>query len=578
MQKKKNNYKRGSGTNKRQGTNQKRRAPYKVDDISREVNFSGEKIDSRKNDWRWYATNAQLVKDAASFPYGYAVGSAVNLGTYGASTNRGALPGVMELEFAPLVGYSDNPNSPINVASRAIYGDIRATNSGGTNYDPVDLMLYLIAMDSCYMCLAMMKRVYGVMQLYSPVNRYLPQALVRAMGFDFNSLNSNLADFRAAINVYAQKLKALVIPNGMAYMAKHQWMAEGVYQDHPTDKSQLYVFVPHAFYQFQLDEDQAGMLKAVRWSPQNAGGRTVTSAITFMNSLLDPILANQDFTIMSGDILKWRGPNGIVVPTGITETYQVFPVYDDSVLDQINNATALGYLPWSSPSSSVPPVADGQLEIRQSANKSYLVSKPLFRHPTFGYRYGDYEEAQPGRNAFLSNRFVNFMHEGITPEETMEATRLCNIAHEVIPNTETGEDWFRVKTLGSEALTFIRIWQYAYAENSDTWSLYDHMIDSMSQTIVIPTHSDGMDEDEMRIMSIPLRDAIRDVQRLTAFDRHPMIAYTAAVRDIDSDYITYVPFSGFMNDINYYTIVDENDLIQMAEIALLSEFNVRMQG
>jgi len=192
---------------------------------------------SETNDWRWYATNAQLVKDTASYPFTYALGTRLQLGPYGADANKLSIPGVCSLAFVPTVGWSDNPNSPINVASRAIYSDVRHTNSGAVNYDPVDLMIYLISMDSCYMVLDFMKRVYGCMRGVSPVNRYYPKAIIEAMGVDYDSINKNLDDFRAAINTYAQKLKALVVPNGMSYMAKHQWMVSGLYKDHDTGQT-----------------------------------------------------------------------------------------------------------------------------------------------------------------------------------------------------------------------------------------------------------------------------------------------------------------------------------------------------
>jgi hypothetical protein len=486
--------------------------------------------------------------------------------------NKMSVPGVCAIGFVPTVGYSDHANSPINVASRKIYSDVRHMNSGYANYDPVDLMIYLVAMDSCYMILEFMKRAYGVMRLVSPVNRYLPVSLITAMGLDYNSLNSNLDDFRAAINTYAQKLKSLVIPNGMSYMRKHAWMCEGIYQDHPTDKSQMYLFVPDAFFKFVLDQDGAGMLKSVQW--MRSTPYTFAQCVTFMNDLLDPLLANQDFAIISGDILKWRGEGGVKVPNGITETYQVFPTFRNDVLDIIQNATLLGAAGLTDYSAAYSPADPShKLEVRQDANKQFLISTPWFRHP---YQWNS-DWANPGRNAYMVKRLINFDHDGITPEETLDASRLTNIASEVRERSDTGYDWFKVTTLDADAAT--RLWFYYYGEDSNgVWKLQNVRIDSISQVDVNIFDSTNVDQDALDAIAQDAKEIMLHAQLISNFNRHPAFCFTTGVLDSSGTLnASYGRFQGYMSDINYYSIVDVQDLEQMSETSLMSEFSVRMQ-
>lgn len=75
-----------------------------------------------------------------------------------------AIPGIMTLTFVASIGNSRSGEANgINIASKAIYSYIRNTNSGARNYDPVDLQLYLLAMDSLYIYYATLCKIYSLM-------------------------------------------------------------------------------------------------------------------------------------------------------------------------------------------------------------------------------------------------------------------------------------------------------------------------------------------------------------------------------------------------------------------------------
>lgn len=135
---------------------------------------------ARPNDWRWYANNQQLLKDFANFPYGAPVGRTVP-GYYPTANSGSAVPGLCTIELVPSIGVSKNENSAINVSARNIYSYVRHRNSGSTNYEAPDLMIYLMAMDSIYSFLSWMKRLYGLMMDYTPYNRYYPKLLAELL-------------------------------------------------------------------------------------------------------------------------------------------------------------------------------------------------------------------------------------------------------------------------------------------------------------------------------------------------------------------------------------------------------------
>lgn len=202
---------------------------------------------SGHNDSSWYSRSQQLVLDAANLSYSSILGAKMERdanifdGIYPYAAP--SIPGVMALRWAPAYGISTDANSAINVAARRLYSYVRHANSGHSNYDSPDLMIYIMAMDNLYALHAMGLRAYGVARHYQMLNRYVPETLLKALGFDA-SIQYNLADFRLALNTLAIKLSAMAVPSEFDIFKRHVWLNSGVYKDSPSEKSQMYVFTP----------------------------------------------------------------------------------------------------------------------------------------------------------------------------------------------------------------------------------------------------------------------------------------------------------------------------------------------
>ena len=120
--------------------------------------YSRDKVDmgslykSETNDMSWYNANPELIRDAARIPFTYPLGHTLDLGntTINSLTNVVNLPGIISMDIVHGPGVSDSNVSAMNVASRNIYSYVRFANSGHSNYDHQDLMIYLLAMDEAY--------------------------------------------------------------------------------------------------------------------------------------------------------------------------------------------------------------------------------------------------------------------------------------------------------------------------------------------------------------------------------------------------------------------------------------------
>lgn len=525
--------------------------------------------DCRKydNDWRWYAVNPQLVADYASFPYATPVGTKPNTGL--TSIDLGSIPGVMAIYYEPSIGQAEDETSPINVAMRQFFAEVRKRNSGRVNYDAPDLMMYNIAVGECYAYLSFLKRVYGTLRNYTLFNRYYAKSVVSAMGVNYDNATANMYQLKGYIDILAAKLSALAIPNGISYMARHVWMNENIYTDSMTPKAQTYMYVPRSFYTFQLTGNEGAQVGSLQLKVLNNlpivtetldNTKTIQQLIDFGDSMLNPLLEDQDFNIMSGDIMKAFGPSGIVVPAGISADYQVIPVYNQEVLSQIENATV-----WNGVANTFvtqnTSIGGGYLQSPCSVTLTIDLSEPVAElDSSVQVTLGD---------VFHSNHMLNFHHVSPTPEEVLVATRLTNRSTGAYPNVQLVNEGrslyitFNLEGASSEIVTGAYMYYFVGMTNRTLTSVpissfqlsinyQAYTVTTQYNTLMLPIILWEQFDWAPAVMPIPLFQwNASSVSKLRA-------AYPA----------------GLMIDSDYYTYITPVNLREMSQVALLSEFTV----
>lgn len=365
--------------------------------------------ESETNDVTWYSRFPQLINDSATFPFSYPVGSPFSLSNSNVTNvdyNNIIIPGVYQIAWLPSIGIARDGTAPINVAARNIYTFLRNENSGKTNYEAPDLMMYLLAMDSLLSFQSMLKRVYGVARLFSPTNRYYPRQLLIAMNVDPDDIFAHLADLRYYVNLLADKIGQLVVPNDYYLFTRHRWMNEGLYVDGVSDKAQTYMFTQAAYLQYTNTGSTGTELKWVPYAAFDSVPKdklyTLDELIAYFNKLFNPVMLDEDFNIMSGDILKAYGPNVYKIPY-VTEDYMVLPTYDETVLMQIHNMTITG------------PVIISGIYQNPSVNNGTLQFQVYTKSP------GDTWDSVTSNSRSV---LLNMYKDNVTPGDVMEATRL----------------------------------------------------------------------------------------------------------------------------------------------------------
>lgn len=397
---------------------------------------------SRENDYAWYAKFPQFTKDAGTLAFGIPVGQQIVL----SPSDNITIPGIMKICFLPGVGYAQTLADPINRMAMRFYTYLRDVQKAAAKYDAADIMMYLLAIDSLMAYHSLMRRAYGVAQLYTPVNKYYPKSLLQMMGFD-PSIANNLAEFRAYINRFAIAIGSYCMPKDFDIAVRHKWMCEGVYLDSNTTRAQSYCFVPEGFWQFDNTVTTGSQLKLLRW--QEAGQshtlHNLSQVQAIGDSLLNAILGDQDTGNISGDLYAKYTPSGLMKIEETPEMYALMPVYNETVLSQIENATICGQI-----------VGTPTITQNPSVNNGAIQYSPSF---TFGsISIGDNLYVCPVRNYAP----INMHKDSPTAEEVIEATRL-SVCFKNPTFTEDTATFFP-DVFGSDIVT--RTWIAVY--NADT--------------------------------------------------------------------------------------------------------------
>lgn len=510
---------------------------------------------SKTNDFNWYNAFPQFTKDAGSLAFGIPLGQPI----VKANGDYMFIPGIMSLQFYPGIGYSKDMSSPINRSAVRFYTYLRNIQKAAAKYDSADVMMYLMALDSCYMFHSLMRRAYGAAQLFTPVNKYYPKQILSLMGFD-PSIADDLAAFRAYINQFAISLGSYTVPGNIDIFNRHQWMCEGLYLDGVGEKAQTYMFVPEGFWKFNNTVTTGSQLDFVPWMAQDTNTttlHTLSQVQAIGKSLINAILNDEDTGNISGDIYSAWGPNGVKKMVETPEGLQVIPVYDETVLSQIENATIMGVY-----SSSYTPVISQSPEVGNGA----IIYTPKFKGVTDAKTaYVNGSSSPSGASLYgqplftAPGAFLNMHVSQPTPEQVIEATRLMVDVNTGMGVTTSHED-ISPSTMGADVVSRTKIGVFDYTTGNTIGM----------RTIVHTSNGIYMGDGGPSIEYLALN---------TVFDWSPMQwVYKLTQNGESGNWIYGIDINRPGADIDNLTYVSATQLEMMHEAVMLSLFNIPQMG
>lgn len=330
------------------------------------------------NDPSWYALNKQMLEDAASISFenplqnGLILGSAYNKDQLPQASSFIPRPeinraSVVNLTWITTIGKGSlTSTTPINLAAQNIYAWVRHANSGHSNYEPADLMLYILAVSEAYKLYAWGRNIYRIANSMFAYDLNLIKAIETCTGVDISDFRANLANMRYFLNVCATRLNALNVPSEFPFFDRHVWLASNIFKDSPIAKSAYYIFRPASvgLYTEGSSAEATGSLVMTAITDQN-----FNSFQSVMNNVINRLMASEDIGIISGDIKKAYGDKLFKIESTPTEDY-INPVYSEEVLAQINNITFACDASVSGPSYAHQLVTDE--DIHQAPGSHFL--------------------------------------------------------------------------------------------------------------------------------------------------------------------------------------------------------------
>ena len=509
---------------------------------------------SKPNDISWYAFDPALLRDSSNIPYSWPVGITVDQTNdlytkQPANTTAKHVPGIYTLELITSPGISTTGSSPINIAARNIYSFVRHANSGHSNYDSQDLMLYLLAMDEACMFYFNCARAYGLINLYNNQNRYFPKAAVQAAGFDYDDLSKNMADFRYTLNAYVVRLASMCLPLGMPYFDRHAWLYSGIYMDGTSAKAQAYMYKPIGYRKYNEMEAGGGKLQFVRFTATGEGNLITLNDIKAMaDDIISPIIGSEDLNIMSGDILKAYGSANIRQFATIPEDYVVGPVYDEEVLSQFANASVNYIFPSH--------YDDGELDITQDASigAGNILFNPKLQPALDNQTKNAYQRT--------ASQIINLNLNEPGPTDTMIATRLMNI---LVPDEANGD--YLLDSCGSEFVGGANI--YLFDD--------EHVLKNIDVAKQMPYFWSVSDAKPISHLTLLLQymsymAIISRFRFAPQFDLSISINYPTTGDDPSALAAGFYPI--MQRELDNYALIEKKVLKNMHETALLSLFHV----
>lgn len=499
--------------------------------------------DRGDNDPSWYNLHHQLTLDAGNFSFNNPIGALID--NVLPTGEKVAFPGICAITVQHTPGISTTAFSPINIAARLLYDKINYKNSRNFTYDAPDLMMYVYAVSSVYAYHAYLRRIYGIMNTYSQVNRYIPDGIMHALGVNADSIRHNMSQFRYEINLLARKVNALAVPAGMPLFERYSWLYSNVYMDADTIKAGLYLFKPYGFYKYYENGKKGGFCHLIE-PPKHGSGSTYTvdDLVNFGMDLVETLLASQDINNMSTDVLK-ACENNLIALTDTPEDYAIVPVYNYEVLQQIHNIKMFGEYSVDALSQN----QDGTYNVGPSGN--------VIQDPVSGYIKFTLENVNKANLAkvFDTDVLIDTGKDNPTPDDVFVMTRL----------TPSLSKEGHVESCGSDIALFAELTRIQEVNGEVIYATVRDKAFSNYTFLSTPGNPSFADMDR-------IRGSLEFQGMWDKFDWAPFMHYFTLK---EAGKIGHAWING---DTYNYTSISKASLEKLHETAILSEFAVPIMG
>lgn len=489
-----------------------------------------------RNDYTFYVYDEQVSKDAASFSYPYLQGlnHAINVktvtydttgnGTVSTVTKRSVdLQQAMGIAYIPYYGYNSQVNDGINIAAMELFTFIRHKARGARTYQASDCEMYVLAASDVYSNLMEAKRILGIAQSYSPENRGFPTLLAQAAGENYlPAVQKTLADKRMRWNVLASKANSIAVPKNFKVFLRRAYVSSNVFADSDSGRGQFYVFRKKGYHVWEAQESSQGTMLKYEEFVHSGADSHLEELLNAVETQLTAILTDDDAQTISGDILNAFGDAEMHEIVMTDEKYVTPVVFDEDILNQIENAVA-----WKTHTfGSAVSIPSGAFDVTQ------------------------HTETASGRNYITSGLVLNLK---VTNVNFQVMERVVFNSHSTKPDRKTNIEWSRLTSVGVlfngnvTGTLNNQLAIHAGIELIDGFWYY-HMSGSLTPTASL------LDSNQLSANTSAAGQAQTAVA-LSQFDWHPILYINQGG--------TNSPQLGICGDLKYYTFVEAETMASL---------------
>lgn len=544
---------RSNSSSRGRSNYRKRKNDYQNSDYGRKDPPCERTSDDRTkgvNDLSWYTKYPNLSAASASLPFPNRPGMSLATGFTVNGVDHGfQIPGVMPIYWAPSVGNSSSSLDPISIVAKEMYARVRAQFSGSLEADAPDFPMYLMALDSIFSYIAWMKRVFRVVNAYTPENYQTPDALLTAMGFNTlqkTAMRAERVHLWDVINTLVLMSRKFRCPAVMDIFNRHYWMSDNVYTDSNSLNSQFYIFTPSHVLEYSEQEvtpgagDYASGLQYINCTVQNivklypaTSGTVIDSMFQFGKALIESLVSWDDSYTISGYLAKAYDSTPSFFVDELAYDEKLTPVYNEEVLSQIENLSGCPYFMWSKiQQMSISP-------IHQDPTKNSVINPATVTLPV------SVNESYP---LPLTNMrpWITIRSDNPSAGDVIIATRLLTV-YEYVGSTEST---FTFKAISGSELCF----GVGMVQNPEL------------NTIVQMDFVLDIGNPETGYSKLDIAGIIQNWALVSQFDWHPRINFLTV--DATGTFSVHP-----MYDLHNTTSVTADQLANIHRVCLFSEFN-----
>lgn len=458
------------------------------------------------------------------------------------ATNASQIPSIMTIRLNPSPGsYIIGNVSAIKQQAQSLYTALSSMNAKTTNYAPQDLIMPILALGEVISTVEWIRRAFRTVFMYNAKNRAIPRALVEAMGFDYNDLVVNYANYVSRANTIIDRAMSITLPSNIDYFKACNALYQDIFLDDVSDMAQMYVFVPYSTWIIDETTYETGTaLKTYTWrASTSVAPLQMSIVLDKLAQMVDALLTSSTLNFVYADIQNFAAKKGaqLAAIAPIVAGEGIMPIYSEEALLQIMNIDMMD-----------PPVAQ-QGDPGEHTYANDVLSDPNTNSIKY-YPLWTYTSITDIPS--IAGNLVNFDKMNPTDEEIMTAMRFKCAVHQY---KQVYADTFTINT-GAEV------------------SLPDHY--AVDAWLVGPKYGDPFGSNTVAWNTVKTQQYMQ-TSWLTKFHHHPRIT-----QSVVTDYaktstgVSYTRKSnGVLGDLNYWTYLPYDAVKAINDGAMLSLFKVQ---